>query len=288
MEREFPETAPVCKAANALVRAGRAGDARVAPPNGIDAALVGSAVEFVLPITHRAARKPLVLPAPTRELAYARMLAAKLALEELERIGNAGTALEGAALERAADCALVCARLEQRFRMGERRAIELALPDPAVGTIRGLDGAIQATRASAETRADLVAVLAAGLVDTADLYEADPLAINPVFALSGAVGGADADVISDGLLIDFKTGKGRSLISTIEIYQLIGYVLLDVDDSHRIRSIGIHALRWRSRWVIDLKELLCELSCQTRTLPDWRSMFASVLEGDQQIIEIGP
>jgi hypothetical protein len=72
------------------------------------------------------------------------------------------------------------------------------------------------------------------------------LAIDPSFALSGAVGGADADVIADGILIDFKTGKGRSLVSAKEIYQLIGYALLDIDDRYKITGVGIHALRWRT------------------------------------------
>jgi hypothetical protein len=104
--------------------------------------------------------------------------------------------------------------------MGENRARRLRLPDPAfgVGLGRGLDGAIEAALASAETRADLVALLEAGLIDTADLYLADALVIDPSFALSGAVDGADGDVIADGILIDFKAGKGRSLVSAREIY----------------------------------------------------------------------
>jgi hypothetical protein len=32
--------------------------------------------------------------------------------------------------------------------------------------------------------------------------------ISPEFALSGAIGGAEADVIADGILIDLQGGKG--------------------------------------------------------------------------------
>jgi len=185
MERELPATAPVCKEANASVRAGRSGDPPGAPGPGVDGGLVGTAVEYVLPIPHGSVRKPQLAGAPTPELADRRLEAAELAVAELRRLGGLAEPLSGPALERAADCALVCARLEQRFRIGDNRGYELRLPDPAVGVgvVGGLDGAIEAALASAETRADLVALLEAGLTDTADLYSADALAIDPSFAL---------------------------------------------------------------------------------------------------------
>jgi hypothetical protein len=125
-----------------------------------------------------------------------------------------------------------------------------------------------------------VALLKSGFADTADLYSAQALAIDPAFALSSAVGGADADVIADHVLIDFKSGKGRSLVGATEIYQLIGYALLDVDARYAISSVGIHALRWRSRWTMDLDELLLRLSGTPRDVSAWRTMFARVLSGD--------
>jgi hypothetical protein len=250
----------------------------------VDGGLVGTAVEYVLPIPHGSVRKPQLAGAPTPELADRRLEAAELAVAELRRLGGLAEPLSGPALERAADCALVCARLEQRFRIGDNRGYELRLPDPAVGVgvVGGLDGAIEAALASAETRADLVALLEAGLTDTADLYSADALAIDPSFALSGAVGGADADVIADGILIDTKTGKGRSLVSAKEIYQLIGYALLDIDDRYKITGVGIHALRWRTRWTVALDDLLLRLSGVQRNLGDWRAMFAEALGVDEQ------
>jgi hypothetical protein len=205
-----------------------------------------------------------------------------MATDELRRLGVDAEPLTGAALERAADCALVCARLEQRYRMGDRRARELGLADPAVGVPSGLDGAIKACLVSPATRADLVSVSEVGLVDTSDLYRASVLAIDPTFGLSDAVGGADADLIADGLLIDFKSGKGRSLVSAKEIYQLIGYSLLDADDHYAISSVGIHALRWRARWTTSLDELLRSLSGTQRTLRTWRQLFAEVARLQEQ------
>jgi hypothetical protein len=282
MDHAFPATAPVCKEANVSVRGGRIGEPPVAPGPDVDGGLVGTAVEYVLPIAHGAVRKPLLCAASTRELAERRLEAAVLAVTELRRLGGLAEPLCGPGLERAADCALVCARLEQRFRIGDKSEYAVALPDPAVGVAGGLGGAIEAAAVNAETRADLVALLEAGLADTADLYSANVLTIDPTFALGGAVGGADADVIADGILIDFKTGKGRSLVGAKEIYQVIGYALLDIDDRYNITGVGIHALRWRTRWTAALDDLLLRLSGVQRNLEDWRATFAAALGVDER------
>ena len=47
------------------------------------------------------------------------------------------------------------------------------------------------------------------------------LYVNPVFALSRTLGGADADVIAAGLLVDFKASKDRSVIRSNDKYQLV-------------------------------------------------------------------
>ena len=179
--------------------------------------------------------------------------------DELRRLAPTDGVLIGPALARAADCAIVCARLEQRFRIGEVQAQAFNVPDPATAIDAGLDAAILAADANDATRADLIALLGAALVDTADLYTAEPLYINPTFRLSSAVRGADADIISNGTLIDFKTTKQRTAISAPEIYQLVGYVLLDQDDRYAIKTAGVHALRWRRRWTIPVAELLTRL-----------------------------
>lgn len=63
---------------------------------------------------------------------------------------------------------------------------------------------------------------------------------NPMFAGSSLVGGADADWLIGNTLIDSKAyaeltvPKLRSFLQ-----QLLGYVLLDLDDSLRIRTVGV-------------------------------------------------
>jgi hypothetical protein len=279
MDREFPGTAPVTREANALIRGDHVGDPPVAPAVGADPGLVGTAVEFVLPAPYGFIREPLIAVGPNAGLDSVRRRVGELAVAELRQLGGLAERLSGASLERAADCALVCARLEQRFRTGDERADQLGIPDPAIGLALsgGLDGAIEAARITPETRDDLIALLDAALADTADLYSTEVLAIDPTFALSRAVGGADADVIAGGLLVDFKSSKARSLITAKEIYQLVGYALLDSEDRYKISDVGIHALRWRVRWTIALDDLLYRISGVKRNLSDWRVMCAEAL-----------
>jgi hypothetical protein len=70
-----------------------------------------------------------------------------------------------------------------------------------------------------------------------------PAILNPTFAGSRAIGGADADLIVDGCLIDIKSGR-QPRIEPRELRQLAGYLLLDADDALCIRSAGIYKARY--------------------------------------------
>jgi len=78
--------------------------------------------------------------------------------------------------------------------------------------------------------------------------------------LSGALGGADADLIARRLLIDWKATTTPGIVGREQLWQLLGYVLADTDDEYEIREVGIAALRWRSIKIWPLDELLAELS----------------------------
>lgn len=81
--------------------------------------------------------------------------------------------------------------------------------------------------------------------------------LNPVFEGSKDVGGADADIILDHCLIDFKSTLNPKIDSNW-LYQLLGYVLLDYDDLYQIREIGIYMvrqgilLRWPLHTIIEV------------------------------------
>jgi hypothetical protein len=65
----------------------------------------------------------------------------------------------------------------------------------------------------------------------------------PVFAGSTDIGGADADFIIDGTLIDCKATTHPRRLGRDEIYQLAGYLLLDYDDRYGIDRVGIYLSR---------------------------------------------
>jgi len=90
-----------------------------------------------------------------------------------------------------------------------------------------------------------------------------PVVLNPHFAGSGEIGGADGDIIADGCLIDFKATQGRGLaraLSDTALYQLLGYVLLDYENEYGIRAVGFYLVRQQRllSWALD--ELLQSLS----------------------------
>lgn len=65
----------------------------------------------------------------------------------------------------------------------------------------------------------------------------------PVFTGSADIGGADADFIIDGLLLDCKAAVSPSRLGNAEINQLAGYLLLDYDDQYGIDRVGLYLSR---------------------------------------------
>ena len=82
-----------------------------------------------------------------------------------------------------------------------------------------------------------------------------PHVLNPTFDGSGDVGGADADMIIDGVLIDIKTTVGTKIIADW-IWQLLGYVLLDYSDHHHISGFGLYMARQGQFFKWDLDEAI--------------------------------
>jgi hypothetical protein len=65
----------------------------------------------------------------------------------------------------------------------------------------------------------------------------------PDFDGSRDIGGADADYILDGLLLDCKATVDPRRLGHEEIYQLAGYLLLDYDDHYGIDRVGLYLSR---------------------------------------------
>ena len=76
--------------------------------------------------------------------------------------------------------------------------------------------------------------------------------LNPTFDGSGDVGGADADLIVNGCLIDIKATINPK-IDARWLYQLLGYTLLDYSDRYHIRSVALYMARQQMmlQWSLD-------------------------------------
>jgi hypothetical protein len=109
--------------------------------------------------------------------------------------------------------------------------------------------------------------------------------LNPTFDGSVDIGGADADLIVDGCLIDIKTVRTTGLQSRW-IYQLLGYALLDYSDLYQIRKVALYMSRHAAMLEWPLDELISRLSCK-KALPvaklrnDFRDLLRAGNDGEQ-------
>lgn len=114
--------------------------------------------------------------------------------------------------------------------------------------------------------------------------EGTPFEPNPTFLASPAVGGADGDLTIGDLLVDVKTREEVTNPWLREaLFQLLGYALLDVDDAHGIRRVGIMLPRQTHLQIWSLDELLG--ADAEDALPVLRGEFANLLIG---MVNAGP
>ena len=107
---------------------------------------------------------------------------------------------------------------------------------------------------------------------------ASPCILNPAFEGSQDVGGADADLILDGCLIDIKATVNPR-VANLWIYQLLGYVLLDYSGQYQIDEVGFYLARQGVLLKLPLQELLNRLSGDlTTSLYDLRDDFHKVVQ----------
>jgi hypothetical protein len=117
------------------------------------------------------------------------------------------------------------------------------------------------------------------LEDHPSIKEASDLHIGPGFVQTHALGGADADLIYDGTLVDLKSTSQATVIGRKEVWQLIGYLLADTDDSYNITRVGFAALRRRRSIFWLAEDLIRELAGgQTRPVKQLREEFAALLK----------
>jgi hypothetical protein len=103
---------------------------------------------------------------------------------------------------------------------------------------------------------DLRALTAAAVADLASDLTAAETVLNPQFAGSRHVGGADADLIVGRRLIEAKTTADANKALTAALRQVVGYVLLDLDDTYRLERVSLYFPRYRRVLTWPLQRLL--------------------------------
>ncbi|MFD7446619.1 hypothetical protein [Streptomyces sp. NPDC059909] len=90
---------------------------------------------------------------------------------------------------------------------------------------------------------------------------------------------ADADLVVDGLLIDFKSTKHPHTLRKNVAWQLLGYLLLDTADQYRIDTLGLYLSRSGVLTNWSVEEYLDLLGTRRRELAAFRAAFAELLAG---------
>jgi hypothetical protein len=102
--------------------------------------------------------------------------------------------------------------------------------------------------------------------------------LNPSFGdASVKLGGADADLVVDGRLIDIKSKKVAE-IERVELWQLLGYAMADADDFLSIQEVGIYFSRHGIQVVWPLKTLMELMSGKRKEPNEVRERFQVVLQ----------
>ena len=101
--------------------------------------------------------------------------------------------------------------------------------------------------------------------------------LNPNFDGSAYVGGADADIILDSCLIDFKTSINAKIEGS-GLYQLLGYSLLDFSNQYGIERAGFYLPRQGRFLTWQLEDLVQRLSGgDTTPIEELRSEFSDIV-----------
>jgi len=155
----------------------------------------------------------------------------------LARLAPVGRALDDDAEELLCRYCYLLALFEELFRAG------LAINSPLFALKGGGTDRDDLLALAPPVWVDDLCALSRAFVPHLAEFSREPLHLNPTFAGSGLVGGADADLIAGHCLIDVKTTVDPKFARKRLLYQLLGYVLLDFDDSYAIDAVGIYLSR---------------------------------------------
>lgn len=273
----FPNTSQLVRDGAPALR----GDLRSAPLAAaldVNPGRAGAAVDYLLRFALAPQPCPDSSPARLgagmlgRRLSVSAMAAVEEALRFVDEVGPADRSVSDDQWEDLTRISLLLATYEAVYRSGR--------PPASFADLESLPGDWKewATLVCVDVEVEDVAMLGWAAAEDHSNLRGRPLTCNPTFAQSRALGGADADLITDdGLLIELKSTSTTRTCSNTGLWQLCGYALADSDDRFGIAAIGLFALRWRTQVVWPLVELLDALAGHSVDLPEMRKTFADVL-----------
>jgi hypothetical protein len=159
-----------------------------------------------------------------------------------------------------------------RYCVGLALFEQIARADPLINsplrTPRPLENAEQILDLAApEVLADLAQLSYRFYETCGDLIEKRyAVSQTPSFAGSSLIGGGDGDFMAEDCLWEVKASKHPKLCGDW-LYQLLGYVLLDFQDEHQIRAVGIYMARQGQRFQWTVEELLDALTPEAARRP---------------------
>ena len=283
-ETNLPETQRLCTTANRELRGGGTKEPCAVPPvPGTDHGLVGTAVGYLLSAHLRsdaldstvATSAAMRLDGPLRRAQILPSAIERLAVARVAKLQPSQRTLNSEQWSELCRLVAILARFEQYFRAGPTVLPYIAEPLTTHGdNLNEIAFALM----SESTMRDLDGLGRVTVEDHLSIRDAGELAIGPTFAQSAALGGADADLIYDSTLVDLKSTSQARIIGRDEVWQLVGYLLADTDNSYNIARVGFAALRRRRSIFWLAEDLIRELAGgQTRPVKQLREDFAALL-----------
>lgn len=215
------------------------------------------------------------LEGPLRRLQIPPSVIERLTVERIAKLQPSVRRLDDEQWFELCRLVMILARFEQYFRAGHVVLPHIAEP---IITHSGDLGELALRLASEPSMRDLDMLGRITLEDHLGIRDARELAIGPNFAQSGALGGADADLIYDGTLLDLKSSSQARIVGRDEVWQLIGYLLADTDHCYGIARVGFAALRRRRSIFWSADDLIDQLSAgPPHAVEQLRDEFAALL-----------
>lgn len=256
---------------------------------GTDHSLVGTAVGYLFSAHLRpdaldrtaASEGAVRLERPLRRAGISASAIERRAVECIAKLKPSQKPLDGEQWLALCRMVVILARFEQYLRAGPTVLSHLAEP---LSTHREDLDELALALTNEPSMRDLDALGRITIEDHLSIRDARELAIGPTFAQSAALGGADADLIYDGTLLDLKSSSQARIVGRDEVWQLVGYLLADTDNRYKISHLGFAALRRRRSISWPAEDLISQLTAgQPHTVEQVRQEFASLIAARERL-----